>query len=76
MSLLGGGSADHTEASTHLEQDTECFSSFFSQVLRATSPALSHRPRVAFVSVGDGDHTDACTPLEQDTLCFSASPGL
>ena len=43
--------------------------------LRATSPALSHRPRVALVSVGDGDHTDACTPLEPDTVCFSASPG-
>ena len=25
MSLLGGGSADHTEARTIVEQDTQCF---------------------------------------------------
>ena len=44
MSLLGGGSADHTEASTHLEQDTECFSSFFCRCFVPPAPPCHTDP--------------------------------
>ena len=44
MSLLGGGSADHTEASTHLEQDIECTSSFFCRCFVPPAPPCHTDP--------------------------------